>query len=173
MDTVILTPRFHWMRVRYRMAALRVHLVLCHLSIPTSCVSERSTANSFTVIKISHATTVSENLWSVDFRPSSHQYDVLLVLYSEIWSAVNTEVFFFWKSMFNFVSVPNFLSRTICSVLNCCIVLWDPAKTEVLGICCGGLRITGVGTQRSRSQWNHTHWLELEHRRNIHASGGT
>ncbi len=79
------TPGFHWMRVRCGMLALPVHFVLRHPSAPTGCVLERSMAASvtrlwdFTVIEISRATTFHENLWSVDFRPGSNHYDVLLV----------------------------------------------------------------------------------------------
>ncbi len=35
----------------------------------------------------------------------------------------------------------DFLSSSICSVLNCCTVLHHLAKVEALLICCGGLRI--------------------------------
>lgn len=36
--------------------------------------------------------------------------------------------------MFYFVYVPNFLSRTIRSVLNCCVALRHPAKIDALRI---------------------------------------
>ncbi len=62
---------------------------------------------------------------------------------------------------FNVVSVSDFLPCSICSVLNCCVVLHRLAKIEALCICCGRLWITGccygVETQRSCSQWKHTH----------------
>ncbi len=53
--------------------------------------------------------------------------------------------------MFNFVSEPNFLSSTICSVLNCRVVLLHLAKIEVLRICCGGLRIAGAVKESERN----------------------
>ncbi len=61
------------------------------------------------------------------------------------------------------LSVPDFLFM-ICSVLNCRVVLRHPTKTEVLRMCCGGLRIPGDVTEseRSRSRWKRAHWLELK-----------
>uniref|UniRef100_A0A8C9YYX9 Uncharacterized protein n=1 Tax=Sander lucioperca TaxID=283035 RepID=A0A8C9YYX9_SANLU len=52
--------------------------------------------------------------------------------------------------MFYFVSVLDFLSRTICRVLNCCGALRRPAKIETLRICSGGLRTAGAGTESGR-----------------------
>ncbi len=52
---------------------------------------------------------------------------------------------------FNDVSVSDFLSSLICSMLNYCNVFRHPAKTEALRICCGGLWITGAVTKYKRN----------------------
>ncbi len=77
-------------------------------------------------------------LLSFDFRLGSVHNDVFL------WSLVkyvlaSTQGFIFKLTWcFNVVSVSNFLSRSIGSVLNCCFELRYPAKIETLCICCGG-----------------------------------
>ncbi len=59
----------------------------------------------------------------------------------------------FWKltGCFNVVSVSDFLSCSICSVLNC-IVLRQPAKIEVLCVCCGRSRSLELRCSRDAAQ---------------------
>ncbi len=86
----------------------------------------------FAVITESSATAASENLWSVDFRPSSAHNDGLFMKFGEIWSGVNTECFILKLTLFSdttdqdtcfhVVSVSDFLSCLTCSALNCCVV---------------------------------------------------
>ncbi len=59
----------------------------------------------------------------------------------------------FWKltGCFNVVSVSDFLSCLICSVLNC-IVLRQPAKIEVLCVCCGCSRSLELRCSRDAAQ---------------------
>lgn len=75
-------------------------------------------------------------------------FDVLLVYYSEIFY-----LFICWiiNWILHLVYLPDFLSRTICFVVNHCVVPRHPAKTEALRICCRGLRIG-----RGVTEWNAT-----------------
>lgn len=52
--------------------------------------------------------------------------------------------------MLDFVATPDIPSRTICAVLNCCVVLRHPAKTAVLSACC-----EGVPDHRGRLETGH------------------
>ncbi len=62
--------------------------------------------------------------------------------------AVNAECFILkLTGWFNVVSVSDFLSGSIYSVLNCCIVLRHLVEIEALCICCGGLWISGAVTE--------------------------
>ncbi len=133
-----MTQGFHWLLVRCGAASLRVCFVLRCLSAPASCVSEHSTAGvtSPTRFRCNYRIMWHHGLWSVDFRPGFTQTDVLFIRLSEIWSGINTEYFILKLARcFNVVSVSNFLSCTICSVLNCCILFYHPAKIEALRIC--------------------------------------
>ncbi len=122
---------------------LCVYSMRRRLSTPAGCVQlhwECSTAGvaglwDFAVITESSATAVSENLWSVYFRPDSAHNDSLFMKLSEIWSGVNTECFTLkLTGCFHVVSVSDLLLRWICHVLNCCIVLRHPAKTHTTGM---------------------------------------
>lgn len=56
--------------------------------------------------------------------------------------------------MVYFVSVYNFLSRMICSVLNSCAVLWCRTKTGALCLCF--VEGSGAVAQHISSQWKGT-----------------
>ncbi len=112
----ILNLGSHWMRVCCGTAVLLVRSVLRCPSTPTGCVLERSTANSlsrqttrFRMIKTSHVTTVSENLYLLTSglvptimtfcQCSTVKYDPPSTL-SFLILKINR--------MFNFVSVPDY-----------------------------------------------------------------
>ncbi len=133
---------------------------LCHVSGPCSAVRQHLPAAfrlrvrkqhswtagvarqwDFVVITESHATVASENLWSVDFKPGSTHNDSLFMKLSEIWSGINTECFILKLTRCFNVSVSDYLSRSMGSVLNCCVVLHHLAKIEALRICCRWLGI--------------------------------
>ncbi len=133
----------------------------------------------FAVITESSATVASENLWSVDFRPGSAHNDGLFMTLSEVWSGINMKCFILkWTGCFNVVS------RSICSVLNCCVVLHHLAKVSLaylLQRASDHCSCYGVETQHSRSQWKHKRLPDLklissaaivEPRCTAHASGG-
>ncbi len=88
-----------------------------------------------------------------------------------IWSGTNKERFILkLTGFFNVVSVSDFLSFLICSVLNCYIVLHHPAKIETLYICCrssGSLKLWQSRNACSCSQWKQTYrniWAPLPFR---------
>lgn len=62
--------------------------------------------------------------------------------------------------MFDFVSVPGYLSCTICSVLNLCIVLWHLAKKYRSCVFSPGRLQTGAF--QTCIQLKGTHWLQLK-----------
>ncbi len=127
-------------------------------------VSEPSTARQLesqdyeiiAVITEWSATLASEYLSSVDFRAGSSHNDAFFLKLSDIWSGFNTECFILKLTWcFKVVSVSDFLSRrlsrSVCSVLNCCVMLCYLAKTDALRICCWGLRIIGAATESKRN----------------------
>ncbi len=122
-------------------ALLRVCSVLCHLSTPTGC-TQAAFQNS-----------ARPDSWSRETMRFWDNYRIKCdsSLWKPAWSGVNMECFILkLTECFNAVSESNFLSPSICSVLNCCFVLCHLAKTEFLCICCRGLWIT-----RAATEWKH------------------
>lgn len=60
--------------------------------------------------------------------------------------------------MFSFLFAPDFLSRTRCIALACCVVLRHPTKTEAITVLSDGDRSPQPRRSRSRSQTTLTHW---------------
>ncbi len=122
---LLLTPGFHWLHECSGTALCSAVCQHPHSAFQSAARPERVVRpRDFVVIKESPATTTSENLWPVDFRPGFAHIEVLFMKFGEIWSGVNTECFILKSTgCFNVVFVSDFLSRLICSVLNCCVVL--------------------------------------------------
>ncbi len=114
----------------------------------------------FAVITELSATVASENLWSVDFRPGSAHNDGLFMKLSEVWSGINMKCFILkWTGNFNV------MSRSICPVLTCCVVLRHQAKISLaylLQRAPDHRSCYRVEMQHSRSQWKHKHLPDLK-----------
>ncbi len=114
-------------------------------------------------------TAASENLWSVDFRPGSTHTKVLFMKLSEIWSGINTGCFILkqFSRCFHVWSGSDFRFQSICSVLNCCVVLQHLAKIEALCFCCRGLRIAVATTEQKCSATTASGSTHIDYRWNI------
>lgn len=91
----------------------------------------------------------------VDFFSKWYVIKSTLVLAGVVqWNTICRKQSFVFSinGMLYFVSIPDFLSRTMSSVLNCCVVLWHPASIEALPINCGGLRLLELWTCSQQAQ---------------------
>ncbi len=137
-------PGFHCVHVCFGTAPLRV------CSVPTGCV------------QVAFQSAAQLDSWSCETARFHGNYRItcerglwkrlicwLHVKLNKMWSGANMEYFNLRLAVcFNVVSVSDFLSHFICSVLNRCIVLCQKSgKNRSLMYHCGRLRISGAATE--------------------------